>query len=161
MMENVREDIYSMCKIVYIDYNNLNAHYDEIIKYACNVSDTFSLISQQKKPYSRRPPNCKHDDYLKNLEPFLVSQVVGVTEWPGTITKDCHKVLNTYRSCLEAKDILLVNRNPFEFCNEMPEDICFYRHKQPWLVTTSHEKIAYLDHPRPEDIQFFEAWFLK
>jgi len=161
MMETVKEDIYSMCDIAYIDYGSLVANYAKIIEYACKSSETFSLITQQKRPFSKRPPNCKHANYLKELEPFLVSQIVGATEWPGTITKDRHKILNTYKSCAESKHILLASKNPFEFCNEMPEDISFYRHEQPWLVTTSHEKIAYLDRPIYEDVAFFEDWLLK
>lgn len=150
-----------MCKTAYIDYDKLIMNYRKIIEYACKVSDTLSFITEQKRPYSKRPPACKHNEYLKSLDPFMQSQTVGVTEWPGTITKDRHKVLSTYRACSKVRDILLVKGNPFEFCNETPEDICFYQHEKPWLVTTSHEKIAYLYCPLPEDIKFFEAWLLK
>lgn len=150
-----------MGDIVYIDYDCLLANHEEIIRYACRVSDTFSVVSQQKKPYSKRPPSCKHDGYLKTLEAFLISQVTGAREWPGTMTKDTHMVLCTYKACSGTRDILLANANPFLFSSETAEDLSFYRGGTPWLVTTSHERIACLDRPRAEDVRFFQDWLMK
>lgn len=144
---------------MYIDYDSLALNYVSVIKYASRTSDTFSFITKQKKPFLKRPPICIHDEYLARLIPFLVSQEFGIKQWPGTITRDNHKLMNTYRMCRETEQILLSFGNPFIFSPDMPEDICFWRKGCPWLVTTSHEKIAYMEKPSPDDIAFIENGF--
>ena len=144
---------------MYIKHDSLISNYLSIIKYASETSDTFSFITMQNKPFSKRPPVCVHDEYLERLKPFLKSQEIGIQKWPNTITGDRHKVMNVYKSCKETKKILQEYGNPFIFCVEMPEDICFYRNGKPWFVTTSHERIAYLEQTTSNDIKFFENWF--
>ena len=144
---------------MYLDYDNLVLNYISAITYACRTSDTFTLITKMKKPFQKHPPVTIHDVYLSQLIPFLISQDIGIKKWPGTITGDNHKLMNTYKVCRETEKILKTSGNPFIFSLDMPEDICFWRKGQPWLVTTSHEKIAYLENPTANDISFIENGF--
>ena len=144
-------------KNIDIDYNDLIKNYYKIIEYAGKYSDSFSIITNLKKPYLKIPPNCEHDDFIKKFEPFILNSIVGIKKWPGTITKDNHKVMYTYRICKESIKILLQTSNLFmPIENELPEDICFYRNKKPWLTTISHEKIACISCATKLDINFLE-----
>jgi len=81
------------------------------------------------KPYSKIPPNCKHDEVMADLKPFLVEQRVGIRKWPGGGEGNNHKVMNIYdTSSRKVRDILLAMPSFFEpIQNALPEDICFYR----------------------------------
>lgn len=151
-----QEREYSMSnKNIDIDFNDLVENYHEVIKYAGKNSDSFSVITNLKKPYSKNPPNCEHDEAIKCLEPFLTEHVVGIKEWPGMITKDNHKVMIIYRTCKESRKILSEMPNLFlPIENQLPEDICFYRNKKPWLATVSHEKTAFMSDATNDDIAF-------
>lgn len=152
------EDIYSMFnKNIGVNFNDLLANYNEIITYVSKNSDSFSIISNLNKPYSKKPPNFEHEKVMKTLEPFLEQYFVGIKRWPGTITKDNHKIMIIYRSCKESRKLLKEMPNfflPLE--NKLPEDICFFRNQNPWFVTTSHEKTAFIVDATKEDISFFK-----
>lgn len=151
-------DIYSMLnKNVNVKFDDLVTNYSEVIKYAGKYSDSFSMISTLKKPYSKEPPNYKHDKEMKILEPFLEQYHVGIKSWPGTITRGNHTVMLVYRSCKGSRKLLDEMPNLFlPIENGLPEDICFFRNQNPWLVTISHEKIAYMRNVTKEDIAFFK-----
>lgn len=141
-----------------MNYDDIISKYLVVVDYAGKFSDSFSLMTNLKKPYSKVPPNCEHDEILKPLEPYLLEQKIGLKEWPGTIkaSVDNHKVMNIYRSCKETRAILLKMPNAFLFSNSLPEDICFYRNKKPWFVTVSHEKITFMLNASEDDMAFFQ-----
>ena len=156
MMAEEQEDIYSMFnKNIDINFNDLIENYHEVIKYAGKYSDSFSVITNLKKPYSKNPPVCEHYEAVKCLEPFLTEHIIGIKKWPGMITKDNHKVMIVYRSCKESRKILSEMPNfflPLKY--QLPEDICFLRNKKPWFATVSHEKMAFMLDATNDDITF-------
>ena len=149
-----REGTYSMHNID-IDFSDLIENYHEVIKYAGKFSDAFSVITNLKKPYSENPPICEHDEAIKCLKPFLTEQIMGIKEWTGMMTKDNHKVMIIYRTCKESRKILSEMPNLFlPVKNQLPEDICFYRNKNPWFATVSHEKTAFMLNATKDDMAF-------
>ena len=145
MMEDEQEVIYFMCNIIDVKFEDIIHHYIDIIEYAGKFSDSFSLITSLSKPYTKIPPNCTHDHILNLFEPYLINQKVGIKEWPGTITRDNHRVMNVYRSCKEARSILFELPNIFVISNGLPQDICFYRKDNVWFATVTHENMAYME----------------
>lgn len=141
-----------------INYSIIVNNYIEIIKYCIKSSDTFSVISNIKKPYSQIPPKSEHDEILKYFEPYLLKQVIGIKNWPGTSTRDNHKVISIYKCQKETYKLLMNLPNIFTpLSNNLPEDICFYRNDMEWLVSVSHEKLAYISHETKQDAGFFQG----
>lgn len=108
-----------------------------------DVSDAFSLVTVTRHPYAERNC-CIHDALLRLLAPFLTAQRAGIREWPGTQTRDCHRVLNMYRACAAARDRLKAMGNVFDIEQRLPEDLCFYRAGQAVFYTVTHEEMAFI-----------------
>jgi len=64
--------------------------------------------------------------------------------------------MNIYVADEQCKDILLSIGNLFEFSIEKPADITFYRGEQPWFVSITHEKEAFMWNGTVSDVRFFE-----
>ena len=79
-----------------------------------------------------------------------------IRDRPGTITRDNHRVMNVYRSCKEARSILLELPNIFVISNGLPQDICFYRKDNVWFATVTHENMAYMENPSSKDMEFLK-----
>ncbi len=140
-----------------LNFRDLIKNYKEVIKYLSRNSDSFSLISNLKKPFSKQPPNFEHDKAMKSLEPYVEHFFVGIKKWPGTITKDNHKIMIVYRSCTESRKLLVEMPNLFlPIENGLPEDICFLKNQKPWFATTSHEYTAFVISATETDINFFK-----
>lgn len=60
-----------------IDFEDLLIKYDVFLKYAVNNGSYMSFITFQEKPYSKIPPNCRHDKMTEPLLKFLSKQEVG------------------------------------------------------------------------------------
>lgn len=146
-----------------LNFNLIADYYKEVINYCGKYSETFSIITMLKKPYSKIPPNCKHSAVLEPFHPYLIKQIIGVLEWPGTVIKGTNKmILNMYSCCRDTRTLLAELPNMFfPLENNLPEDICFYRDKKPWFVTISHEKIAYLTSSTKQDDLFFRDFIRK
>jgi len=139
-----------------IYYDDIANNYELLVEYLIKSSDSFSVITNLKKPYSKIPPNCEHDSVLELLKPYLVDQIVNVKEWPGTETKQNHKVLNMYRCCKQVRMIFTELPNFFlPFQHGLPEDICFYRDSHSWFTTISHERLVFISGASKEDLAFF------
>ena len=158
MLAEERVDTYSMFKKnISLFYDDLLSNYDTFSSYLCNIASSFSLVSNMNKPYAQYPPAFEHHDAVKMLDPFLERYQAGIKEWPGTTTKDNHKILLVYRLCRESKKLLRELPNfllPQE--SNLPEDICFYRGKQCCFATVSHERMAFFSGATNEDITFFK-----
>lgn len=143
-----------------LKYALITDNEQEIIQYCAKNTDTFSIVSKIKKPYTKIPHTYQHMNVLEPFEPFLVQQVVGAREWPGTrASADSHRVLNYYRCCKETRALLKKISNlflPLDYC--LPEDICFYRGKNPFFATVSHEKIAFVVVTTQQDYTFFKKF---
>lgn len=146
-----------MIKAVYkIDYATLIRYREEIIRYAAKTADSFSVITEQTKPYSITPPVCRHDSVLSGIGDALLSQTLDVKSWPGTRTSARHMVLNRYRMTKAARAWLLDCSDLLLPGSGLPQDLCFYRGDDAWLYTTTHEKEAAILNPTEKDISFFE-----
>lgn len=142
-----------MCSLNYLD---ISEKYLITLKYCLKNSDTFSVITNLKKPYSNVTPICEHDAVLVFWKSCLVEQIIGIKKWPGTQTKDTHKVMNVYNS---RKFRTTFTNLPNFFSaieNNLPEDICFYRNGDVWLSTISHEKLAFVSNATKSDIVFLK-----
>jgi hypothetical protein len=141
-----------MCKLEYMD---LEGKYLDVLKYCLKFSDSFSVITTMKKAYSQKTYIPEHDKVLKEWDFCLVEQNVGIKEWPGTRTNAKRKVMNVYNARKFRTTIIDIPNffRPEE--NNLPEDICFYRDKEPWFITVSHEKMIFLDTPTLRDLQYF------
>lgn len=149
-----------LCENINIEYHDLINNFFEVIKYAGKFSNSFSVITNLEKPYSKFPPICEHDEVMLNLKPYLLKQIVGLKEWPGTIKakKNNHKVMNVYSSNKNTRNMLLEMPNFFiPEQNYLPEDICFYRNNSPWFATVSHEKIAFMINATKVDMVFLKG----
>lgn len=129
-----------------------------ILDYALKFSDAFSIVTKIQKPYSKIPPNFENPEVAKKLEPFAIKYIFDRNEWPiKYLTRSKHQIMVLYSACKESRQI--TNELPNVFLpleNNLPEDICFYRNEKAWLITISHEKIAYMDNPTANDIEFFK-----
>lgn len=147
-MEIAREGIYFMYSI---NYSDIIKNYMSVMQYCLKFSDSFSVITNLKKPYSKKHTVCEHDDVINKWDFCLEKQIIGIKKWPGTETKDTHKVMNIYNSRKFRTNVSDVPNffSPIEY--GLPEDICFYRNGVVWFVTISHEKMAFLYSDRIED----------
>lgn len=91
---------------VALNYERVENDWKHVLDLLFKQSDSFSLITTTPHPYSEHV-ECVHDKLLEPLRPFLLSQKVGIRQWPGTETRDIHKVMNTYRACAKSRDLLI------------------------------------------------------
>lgn len=80
---NVNKKIWGVKNIVYnlmINFEDIINHQIELLRYAGKNSDTFTVITTLKKPYSKRPPNFIHDKIMMELSPYMVDYIVGIKE---------------------------------------------------------------------------------
>lgn len=142
-----------------LDYSALVKAANKVLKYAFERSDSFSIVTDLAKPYVKRPPRCKQDEWTAELQSYLISQEVGAKEWLGIRNRNCHKVLSFYKACSQTKAIVQAWPNAFQACKfGLPEDICFYRDGNAWFATTSHEGTADAWRLSKEDEAFFRAF---
>lgn len=139
-----------------LNYTDIITKYELMLKYCLKFSDTFSVITDLKKPFSKIPPICKHDNTLNLWSSCLSNQIIGIKKWPGTETKDNHKVMNIYNSRKFRTTISDIPNLFSPIINNLPEDICFYRGTIAWFVTVSHERLAFMNTPTKEDILFLK-----
>lgn len=84
---------------------------------------------------------------LNDLQPFLIEQAQAA-EWPGTLLLDGEAVVSRYRLCEESVELLTKLADGLYDWQQpdLPEDLCLLRRGgEPWLVSISHERDAYLD----------------
>lgn len=53
-----------------INFNDIINNQAEILRYAGKNSDSFTVITTLKKPYSKRPPNFIHEKIMMELSPY-------------------------------------------------------------------------------------------
>lgn len=142
-----------------IDYNDLIQNDKKILEYALKTSDVFSVISIIQKPYSRIPPNFKNLEFAEKLEPFVLKYLYNYYDWPiKHLSRINHSIMVLYKINSASRKIIIDLPNVFlPLENNLPQDICFFREGRPWLITISHEKIAYIDNPSINDLKFLES----
>lgn len=142
-----------MCRI---NYSDIVEKYWDVIKYCLKNSDSFSVITSVRRPYSKRKPVIEHEAILEGWKPYLIEQIAGIKEWPGTKTDEKHKMMNAYSSREFRKNVEEIPNLFIAKEYNLPEDICFYRKGEPWFSTTTHEEIAYMNMATNQDIEFMK-----
>lgn len=140
--------------MVSLSYTDLKTHQFEAMLYATKNSDWFSFITYQKKPYSKKPPNCEHDDILDEIKHSLVTQLVGIRRWSGSGENNNHVVMNVYKCNRETRMFLLEQTDLLKYSDTFPEDLCFYRGRKSWFSITTHEKYAAIYCETKVDLEF-------
>jgi len=162
MMGKEREGTYFMLHNLKIEYNDLVEKYKEIIDYAGRFSESFSLITNLKKPYTKQPPRCDHECLLSPLFPCLIDQKIG-RELSGKYKGKAgnHKIMNMYKACKTSRVIVRGMPNLFLFSNNLPEDLCFYRNGEVWFWTITHEEMAFMESANKNDVEFLQMHDIK
>lgn len=152
-------DMSSIYKFTKLNYGLVIKNCNKVLSYVFKRSDSFSIVTDLVRPYSKIPPSCKQDKWIFDLKDYLLSQEVGAREWPGIINRDCHKVLSNYKACKKTLTVLQAWPNVFNACEKgLPEDICFYCNGRVWFSTTSHERTADVIMSTQEDVEFFSEF---
>lgn len=139
-----------------LDYKYIEKNFSTILEYCFNNSDTFSVITDFKKPHLKFLKKCKHYRAMKHWNPYLIKRIDNIQKWPGTETKEKNRAMYIY-DC--HKFITGIDNIPNFFLpkeNKLPEDICFYRNENVWIFTISHEKTCYIRNGTKKDFDFLE-----
>lgn len=142
--------------MITINYSDIIKEYNNILKYAKNTCDFFSVITELKKPYSKVPPDCAHDDLLIPLKEYMFKQLVGIRKWSNSGTNSNHKVMNVYNCNKHSIKVLLDMKSILDIDSIYPEDICFYRDSTVWLSTVTHENLSFMYQATDDDIIFLK-----
>ncbi len=134
-----------------LDYEKATGGYLRIIRFALQTSDSFSLVTTMRKPYSEMPARSIHDELLSPISAQLMSQIVNARNWPGTETRTKHKLVNRYRIDGVSARWLENGPNLFRHTVGQPEDLCFYRGETAWLGSTTHEGFLWVVDPTEKD----------
>lgn len=116
--------------------------YREIVEYCCGHAATALLVVRE--PDSPGNPEMRRS--LMRLSPFSLSVTLS-KEWPGTILYGHEAELHTYQVKTGLGEVLKSMQNGlFDWVHPLaPEDLSFLRESgEPILVTTSHERDAYM-----------------
>ena len=138
-----------------VNYDNAIAKRGELIRYAMRTSLHFSLLMRLKRPYRHELLIYRH---CEELQPFEVRRFYEEKDRPVRIlSRGKHQIMIQYRCCRASKDLLLEIFDLLSTGNdETLEDLCFYRTKEPWLVSITHEKLMFLFDATDDDIAFLD-----
>lgn len=139
---------------IYLHYQKIVEKAPVFIDFLIKKSETFSIVTTIKKPYSQQPPSFNYD---KQLYPFVKRYISEKGDWlVDFLGRQKHQIMLVCCCCKESRKQLLELPNIFlPIENGLPEDICFYRKGKLWFATISHEKIAFVVDATEEDISFF------
>lgn len=155
MMETEKGGIYFMYEL---NYGMLCVNFIEVLDYCFKNSDSFSLITTLKKPYTRIPPICEHDSIIECWKNCLINILPDIKKWPGTETKCNHKVMFIYNAKKFRRTYHNISNFFLAIEQNLPEDICFYRDKKVWLYTITHERNAVIVSPSMKDLDYFKLY---
>lgn len=126
---------------VSIDQEPRGSVYHTLIDYATQQCQEFFLVMGPEDTFETHP---SAQQILKRLSSWLVYQEL-TKEWPGTKTEVKRSTVYYYRCDPKSASVLKGSSNGL-FDWHGPQDLCFLRtRKDPWLMTTTHEEIAYFD----------------
>ena len=114
--------------------------YFSILDYGVSCAGTFTLVERSELALS---DDAKH--VLRELEPHLISLAM-VTEWPGTrLHGPGAAKLRRYRLVNDSATILRAAAGLYAWVQPaLPEDLSLWAGDEPWLVTISLERDAYM-----------------
>ena len=118
------------------------ATYLQLIEFCCSMASRMLLVVRDPQ----MDPGAEIEGKLSLLRPFLVGQALQ-REWPGTTLYDHDATVYTYALGGGFEGVFKSQvRSLYAWIHpEAPEDPCFLRNNgDPLLITTSHERDAYL-----------------
>lgn len=101
---------------------------------------------------SELPLSPEGQNVLRELTPFI-RQIIPSSEWPGTQLLGTTALVHYFTLCQAAALILQRSSDRlFQWLQpDLPEDLCLLKSlDEPWLVSISHERDAYLLLEEPE-----------
>lgn len=112
-------------------------NYRSLIKFAFDTCDTFLFIKHSQLSY-----NLSFDRLVKELEPDLIC-CREQNEWPGTISVPTAMVYYFHTSEKSREIVKDITDSLFNWrAPNLPDDLCFLKGNNDWLVNTSHECIC-------------------
>ncbi|MFE4714383.1 hypothetical protein ACFRAM_26380 [Paenibacillus sp. NPDC056722] len=92
-------------------------------------------------------------ELLEQLKPFL-KEKKREDHWPGTRLFGHYADIYYFHCCAEATKILLsYSSGLYSWVQpKVPDDLCFLRNGEPWLMNTAHEGNSYLDTDVEEEV---------
>ncbi|WP_339803186.1 hypothetical protein MKY19_12535 [Paenibacillus sp. FSL R5-0744] len=111
-----------------------------LIQVAMEVCDEFILVKRDEMELEP-----EGYELLERLQPFL-KEIVKDDYWPGTRLMGHYADVYYFRCSPDAVDILL----SYSTClyswmqTRVPDDLCFLRQGQPWLINTAHERESHI-----------------
>ena len=76
-----------------LNYGMLCVNFIEVLDYCFKNSDSFSLITTLKKPYTTIPPICEHDSIIESWKNCLINIIPDIKNGQvlklGAIIKQC------------------------------------------------------------------------
>lgn len=111
--------------------------YEQLVRYAFSISQEFLLVVD---------PKCRLElsggQLLDRLKPHLIKHET-VSEWPAT-KRLSHDTVNAYyHKCNDETYQIFIQATQRLYAwrpAKLPQDPCFFRSGEPWLVTISREQ---------------------
>lgn len=115
--------------------------YKSLISLAMNTCDEFILVKRDQVPLYE-----KGYDFLHKLKPYL-KEIKKQERWPGTQLLGHYADVYYYECHEQCVDILTEHtENLYSWLQPyLPEDLCFFKGRQEWLGTVSHEKMGWIN----------------
>lgn len=122
--------------------------YDKFLDLAFEVCSEFMLVV-------KKPPHFEVNDNVKmlldKLEPFL-REYREQFYWLGTYCAP-EATVYYYDTNMDAKEIIKSYSNSLYgwLHPNLPEDLCFIKDNEPWLINTSHERCGNIETKSKEE----------
>lgn len=125
--------------------------YNNLLNIAFDVCDEFMFVV--KKPPHFDEPGENILNLIKDLEPYL-REYREQFYWPGTYFSS-EATVYYYNTAKEAKEIIKKYSKSLHtwLQPDLPEDLCFVKNGESWLVNTSHERCSYIYTEEQEEIK--------
>ena len=137
--------------------------YQAIIRYALETCDAFMFVCCYY--YNSGIYKREVKPFVKELSPLSIKRRQN-SDWPGQrmlweeVSRRYQYSIRFYRSDFSAYDLLIRPDGFYKWgYPHYPEDITFFRHGYPWLITISHEWDFWIRNPTKEDRLFFQRLF--
>ncbi|HAG01372.1 MULTISPECIES: hypothetical protein [Paenibacillus] len=114
--------------------------YKQLISLAFKICDEFILVKREQLELTE-----KTKILIEELKPY-VNTVKKQEEWPGTRLLGHHADIY-YFNCKPELEELLINKAKGLYRWRHPdllEDLCFFKNKEVWLLTTAHEQLGFI-----------------
>jgi hypothetical protein len=126
--------------------------YRTLIQLALEVCDTFILVKRDQMELE-----AEGQELFERLQPYFI-ETRKDDYWPGTRLLGHYADIHHFRCSPEAADILLdyTDRLYGWVQPGLPDDLCFFKEGEAWLINTAHEHSSHLDTEVEEELTQLE-----